>query len=184
VKRQAAPLLRLPPGTSWDEFLAVRSRNFRTKVRQKERQLDRAGRLEYRVTTRPEELEADFATFVELHNARWGGPTKSFEGLADFHLDFLRAALERGWLRLRFLELDGRPLVALYNLRFGDSEGCYQTGRDPQERRSVGFLLHARAIRECLEDGLSEYRLLRGGEEYKARFANATADLVTVAREA
>lgn len=184
VKQQAAPLLRLPEGASWDEFLAGRSRNFRVKARQKERQLARSGQLAYRFTTRPEELEADFATFVELHNARWGGPTKSFEGLEDFHLEFTARALERGWLRLRFLELDGRPLVALYNLRFGASEGCYQTGRDPEERRSVGFVLHAHAIRECLEDGIAEYRLLRGGEEYKARFANDTADLVSVAREA
>jgi CelD/BcsL family acetyltransferase involved in cellulose biosynthesis len=184
VKRQPAPLLRLPAGATWEEFLAARSRNFRVKARQKERQLARAGRLVYRCTTDAEELEADFATFVELHNARWGGPTKSFAGLEGFHLDFTARALARGWLRLRFLELDGRPLVALYNLRFGASEGCYQTGRTPEERRSVGFVLHAHAIRECLADGLREYRLLRGGEPYKARFANATADLVSVAREA
>ena len=39
-------------------------------------------------------------------------------------------------------------------------------------------MLHT--IREALNDGVDEYRLLRGAEPYKSRFANADAPLETV----
>jgi CelD/BcsL family acetyltransferase involved in cellulose biosynthesis len=182
VDRTPCPVVPLPGG-GWEEFLAGRSRNFRSQVRGRERRLAEAGRLSYRSTERPEELERDFDAFLALHEARWEGPTSSFRGLRAFHLDFLAQALERGWLRLRFLELDGEPVASLYNLRFGNAESHYQAGRDPaRARESVGFVLHVHAIREALADGLSEYRLLRGGEPYKTRFATQTSDLVSVRR--
>jgi CelD/BcsL family acetyltransferase involved in cellulose biosynthesis len=55
-------------------------------------------------------------------------------------------------------------------------------GRDPElERLSVGLVLLAHTLRDCVEGGLTEYRLLRGGEAYKGRFANADPGLETVA---
>jgi CelD/BcsL family acetyltransferase involved in cellulose biosynthesis len=173
------------PGGGWEEFLAARSRNFRSQLRRSRRRLEEAGSLSFRCTADRDELARDFDTLLTLHAARWGGPTGTFRGLTDFHRDFLGAALDRGWLRLRFLELDGRPLAALYNLRFGGAESFYQSGRDPDHAAdSVGFVAHAHAIRECLDDGLAEYRLLRGGEAYKARFADRDAGLVSVHRRA
>jgi Acetyltransferase (GNAT) domain len=44
----------------------------------------------------------------------------------------------------------------------------------------VGFVLLAHAVRQAAEDGMCEYRLLRGGEEYKYRFATADPGLETV----
>jgi CelD/BcsL family acetyltransferase involved in cellulose biosynthesis len=182
--RQPSPFIQLLGGT-WDDFLATRSRNFRAQVRGRERRLQRAGRMRYRVTSRPDELDRDFDVFLSLHYARWGEPTYSFEGRIGFHREFMREALSRGWLRLRFLELDGRPLAALYNLRFGEAESFYQSGRDPAHHAdSAGFVLQAHAVREALEDGLAQYRLLRGGEAYKARFADRDIGLVSVRRDA
>jgi CelD/BcsL family acetyltransferase involved in cellulose biosynthesis len=43
----------------------------------------------------------------------------------------------------------------------------------------VGILEHS--IRETFNDGLREYRFLRGGEAYKQRYATATEGLITVA---
>ena len=78
------------------------------------------------------------------------------------------------------LELDGRPAAALYNLRFAGSESYYQAGRDPRYARwSVGFLLQCRAIADAIEDGVSEYRFLRGAEPYKYRLADGDSGVVT-----
>jgi CelD/BcsL family acetyltransferase involved in cellulose biosynthesis len=41
-------------------------------------------------------------------------------------------------------------------------------------------VLQVHAIREAAQDGMLEYRFLRGGEEYKARFADRDATLDTV----
>jgi CelD/BcsL family acetyltransferase involved in cellulose biosynthesis len=50
----------------------------------------------------------------------------------------------------------------------------------------VGFVLHTLAIRDALATGAREYRLLRGGEPYKLRLADADrgAETVAVARGA
>jgi CelD/BcsL family acetyltransferase involved in cellulose biosynthesis len=119
---------------------------------------------------------------VRLHRERWGEGSSSFVPPRDaLHRDFAAAALERGWLRLWTLELDGRPAAAWLGYRFGGCEWYYQAGRDPAlEREAVGFVLMAHTVREALNDGVREYRLLLGGEAYKDRFATADPGLETV----
>ena len=46
----------------------------------------------------------------------------------------------------------------------------------------MGFVLLAHTIREALQDGMSEYRLLRGDEDFKYRFATSDPGLETLAR--
>ena len=116
---------------------------------------------------------------------RWraAGGSRAFTNREAFHLDFAAQAFELGWLRLRFLDVDGRSVAALYNIRFGGAEYFYQAGRDPDpelDRTSVGLLLHAHAIREAIGDGLREYRMLRGDEPYKHRFADRDPGLTSV----
>ena len=171
-----------PGGMGFDDWLKSRSKNFREQVRRRERKLAKAHELTYRLTEDPDRLDADLTTLIELHRARWGGDSRSFEDRREaFHRDFARAALERGWLRLWTLELDGRPAASWLGYRFGGAEWYYQAGRDPAlERENVGFVLMAHTIRAALDDGMREYRLLLGGEGYKDRFANADNGLHTV----
>jgi CelD/BcsL family acetyltransferase involved in cellulose biosynthesis len=181
LRTEPSPVL-VTEGRDWDAFLASRSKNFRDQARRRERKLAKAHELSYRLTADPEELERDYATLVRLHRERWGEESSSFVGVREaLHLDFARAALERGWLRLWTLELDGRPVAAWLGFRFGGAEWYYQAGRDPAlEREAVGFVLMAHTVREALNDGVSEYRLLLGGEAYKDRFASADPGLETV----
>jgi CelD/BcsL family acetyltransferase involved in cellulose biosynthesis len=169
---------------SWEDFLAARSGNFRRQLRNGGRRLERAGRVRYRVTADPARLGADLELFFALHQARWrrAGGSRAFTGREGFIRDFASRALARGWLRLRFLEVDERPIATLLNFRFGDAEAHYQAGRDPAfDAASAGILLHAHAIRETLADGLGEYRFLRGGEHYKLRFADHDPGVHTLA---
>jgi CelD/BcsL family acetyltransferase involved in cellulose biosynthesis len=90
--------------------------------------------------------------------------------------------LQRRWLRLWIQELDGAPPAAWYGFRFDGVEAYYQAGRDPSfDRESVGFVLLAHSIRAAFDDGVREYRLLRGDDPYKSRFASADRPLQTVA---
>ena len=182
IQRQASPVLETE-GRTWDEFLASRSRNFREQVRRRERKLGREHDLRFRLSDDPDGLEADMRTLFALHDARWSGTTQTFGGpMAAFHLDFARAALEQGWLRLWVLELDGEPAAAWYGFRYAGVEWYYQMGRDPRrEKQSVGFVLLCHTMREAFDAGMSEYRLLRGNEEYKDRFATSDPGLATIA---
>lgn len=183
LRREGNPVLRVG-GRSWEEILAARSANFREQIRRRERKLAREHELRYRLADDPDRLGEDLDTLIALHEARWAGAeSDAFVGpRRAFHQDFAAQALERGWLRLWFLELDGRPVAAWYGFRYGGAEFYYQAGRDPAwNDRAVGFVLLAHSIREAVADGVREYRLLRGGDPYKGRFADADPGLETIA---
>jgi CelD/BcsL family acetyltransferase involved in cellulose biosynthesis len=180
VRRMASPSVDLTGG--FGGWLAGRSPGFRSQLRRRERRLERDHAVAYRVCDDPERLGRDLDTLFALHRARWGAASGSFdERRRSLHRDFAAFALSRGLLRLRLLELDGRPAAALYNFRAGGCEWYYQAGRDRAlDRDAVGFLLQAHAIRAAAAEGASEYRLLRGAEPYKDRFATHSRDVVTL----
>lgn len=179
VRREESPRIALDADT-WDEFLATRSSNFRQQVRRRERKLIREHGLSYRLSD-DSTLERDLGSVFALHEARWEDlESTSFSRAAAFHREFAAVALDRGWLRLWLAEVGGRPVAAWYGFRFAGAEWYYQAGRDPAwEREAIGFVLLAHTIRSALEDGVTEYRLLLGGESYKDRFASDDPGLET-----
>jgi dTDP-4-amino-4,6-dideoxygalactose transaminase/CelD/BcsL family acetyltransferase involved in cellulose biosynthesis len=182
LERQASPVLRFRDA-SWETFLASLSSRLRHELRHDAAKLAREHDVRYRLADDPSRLQEDLDTLFRLHSARWGGRETPFGGAREaFHRDFASCALERGWLRLWFVELDGEPVATWYGFRFGGVESSYQTGRDPAWRRSsVGLVLLAHAIRQALEEGVREYRFLRGDEPYKRRLANRDPGLETIA---
>jgi CelD/BcsL family acetyltransferase involved in cellulose biosynthesis len=176
--REASPVLHFQQPT-WDAFLAARTANFRQQIRRYPRRLAGHGELSFRLATDPDRLDRDLDTLFALHRARWGGETP-FAADEAFHRDFARLAFGRGWLRLWFLEVGGRPVAALCGFRFAGAESGYQAGREPGfAGGQVGFVLLAHAVRAALEDGMGEFRLLRGEAAYKERFATADPGIET-----
>jgi CelD/BcsL family acetyltransferase involved in cellulose biosynthesis len=183
LDRPANPVVTLA-GVAADELFTRSSKTLRVQLARKERTLASWGRVSYRVTATPDQLGGDLSMLFALHDERWRavGGSRAFAGRERFHRDFAAQALARGWLRLHFLELDGHPIAALYNLRFAGVESNYQAGRDPRfDDASPGLLLHAHAIRDAHATGTREYRFLRGDEPYKRRFADADPGLVSIA---
>ncbi|MBD0316883.1 MAG: GNAT family N-acetyltransferase [Thermoleophilia bacterium] len=182
VAVESSPVARIETA-SWDDFLATRSANVRQQVRRKERKLMREHDARYRLVEDPKDLAPALDALFALHRDRWGGENATrFARTEAFHRDFAATALARGWLRLWLLEVDGRPVAAWKGFRFAGVDWYYQMGRDRDwEHLSVGLVLLAHTIRDCVEAGLSEYRFLRGGEAYKRRFTNADPGLETIA---
>ena len=182
MRRAALPRAALPD--SFDDFLAARSRNFRSQVRRKTRALENDHGARFRRTERPDELHADLEAFFRLHEARWdarGGSSARGERVRAFHLDFASAALERGWLRLWLLEVDGHAVAAWYGWRLGAVYSYYQAGFDPEwSDRSVGLVLLAHTFRAAIEEGAGVYDLLLGDEAYKGRFADSERQVETL----
>jgi CelD/BcsL family acetyltransferase involved in cellulose biosynthesis len=177
IERESSPVLE-GRGRGWEAYLADRSRNFREQVRRRERRLGRGNSVRFRLAADPAALEADLDLLFALHRTRWG--MSSFARAEPFHREFAGLALERGWLRLWVLELGGTPVAAWYGFRFAGTEAYYQAGRDPsQQRGAVGLVLLAHTIRAAFEDGISTYRFLRGGEAYKAHFADGDEPVTT-----
>lgn len=170
--------------TSWDEYLASRSRNFRSQVRRRLRAIEREPSGHFRRTERADELQADLDRFFQLHDVRWegrGGSSIATERSRAFLRDLAGALLERGWLRLWFLELENETLAAWYGWKIGGRYGYYSAGLHPRgEAVSAGFALLSHTIRSAIEEGAQEYALLRGDEPYKARFETRRTEIETV----
>jgi CelD/BcsL family acetyltransferase involved in cellulose biosynthesis len=176
-RRDASPSLHLP--ATWDEYLAARSSNFREQLRRREAALRREGAVVMRLADETT-LDRDLDSLFSLHRARWGATPTDFDD-TPFHRDVARETLGRGWLRLRLLELDGRPIAAWHGFQVGAVCSYYQAGRDPAfERHSVGFVLMASSIHAALAEGATEYRFGRGDEAFKSRFATHDPGLETV----
>jgi CelD/BcsL family acetyltransferase involved in cellulose biosynthesis len=182
------PLIDVASHESWDAYLGTRSSNFRQQVRRFARRAAREADLRLRRTESADELETDMRTFFALHDQRFterGGSSLSAERARSFHLDFAAAALEQGWLRLWFLELDGSPAAAWYGWRLGDRYSYYNSGFDPSfSALSPGLVLISAVIESAFEEGASEFDFLLGEESYKYRFAERerTVSDVTLAR--
>jgi len=181
LRQEANPLLRLR-WSSWDDFLSSKSPNLRQQVRRLERKLVREHGLRYRMTRDRSSLDEDLDVLFRLHGARWANHRSRFgSSEAPFHHEFASRAFDQGWLRLWFLEADGRPVAAWLGYRFAGSGHYYQAGRGPEwQGPSVGLVLLAHTIRAALDDGVSEYRFLRGGEPFKYRFADEDLGLETI----
>jgi CelD/BcsL family acetyltransferase involved in cellulose biosynthesis len=179
--RESSPVVDIETN-DWDQFLARRSSSLRKQIRYQERRLERDHGLRYRLSSDPDRIDDDFELLCHLHERRWAGVSEAFAGeRRAFLRDFAGQALERGWLRLWFLELDGRPAAAWLGFRFGGVEAYYQGGRDPSwDHLSVGAVLVAHTLREAVADGMDEYRFLRGGEAYKGRLATRDPGVETV----
>lgn len=165
-------------GRSWDQYLAGRSRQLRSQLGRKGRGLAKQHQVVFRQTRVRDEVDADLSSLFALHAARWQSRGRA-SSMADrslpaFHSAFAAAALERGWLRLYVMEVDGAAAAAWYGWRLGDRWSYFQAGFDPAwSRQSVGFLLLAETIKDASEEQAAEYDLLLGDEPFKARFAEA-----------
>lgn len=179
--RSPSPVIDLADG-DWEAFLAGRSHNFRQQVRRRERRVRDAGGVVRESTM--ETLEGDLDTLFRLHRLRWGDAASFATGpRAAMVRSYARVALPSGAVRLSILELDGLPVAAHLGLRHGLVYSFWQSGRNPAfENLSVGTVLLLDAVRTALTRGAHEFRLLRGGEEYKWRLATADRPLETVAR--
>jgi CelD/BcsL family acetyltransferase involved in cellulose biosynthesis len=180
VRRTGYPIV--PFNGSWDEFLGSQSQRFRKKLRNSRNRLEREHEVVHRLADAAS-LDRDLDTAFRLHRARFRTHSCFFCGDHEpFQRDFAALALERGWLRLLLLELDGEPVCFEYGFSFQNAYFAYQGGRDPAwARHSVGFLAEIESIRRAFEEGATEYRFLGGDEGYKYRFPIEDPRLETVA---
>ena len=112
VSRQPADscwVLELP--ASWDEYLAGISKSHRKQLRQLERRVLESDRVRWHRVQTAAELEQAWPMLVDLHQRRrrsLGEPgcfaSRVFH---DFHREVAGRLLERGQLRMSWMELDG-----------------------------------------------------------------------------
>lgn len=159
-------------GHTWRSYLATLGSSHCTNFERRVKTLMKKFEVRLERVVFEEQRPQALARLVVLHNKRWHGRgvSEAFDSpaLLSFHDEISRLALERGWLRLFTLKLDGVPAAALYGFRYGHVFNFFQSGFDPcYAKHSVGLVLLGLTIKSALEEDVAQYDLLHGDEAYK-----------------
>jgi CelD/BcsL family acetyltransferase involved in cellulose biosynthesis len=161
----------VPLDENWEKFVTRLSKNMRTNVGRRRRQVAKQFKAEYD-TAAADTLRQAMEDLFRLHNARWRrrGVSGAFAGprIQAFHHDVAAQFLARGWLKLHRLKLDGTTCAAFYCFQLRTRVYYYLSGFDVAFGKfSIGNVLMAHAIERAMLDGAREFDLLRGDETYK-----------------
>ncbi|HKW77562.1 MAG TPA: GNAT family N-acetyltransferase [Candidatus Limnocylindria bacterium] len=177
-----SPRLALP--TSFDAYLAGLPGKERHELRRKMRRLESVGAVSFAYLVEPARA-AGLERFVAWHRATPGekGTFLTPEREAFFR-ELARSGGEAGWWRLGELRLEDRPIASVFAFELDGVVYAYNSAVAPDSASlSPGVLLHAHAIRDAIERGLSAYDFLRGDERYKYDLGGTDVQLYRLTAE-
>ncbi|MEP7153727.1 MAG: GNAT family N-acetyltransferase, partial [Nitrospira sp.] len=184
VSTTCCPMIRLPGDI--ETYRAGLGRNRRYTLQRKTKCLQGAGRVEYSRATSPADIDAAFESLVTLHQQRWStgssGGVFATERSRRFHREMVQVLSERGRVSLDLLELDGRPIAAIYGFVYEGVYYFYLPGFDQTAvpKASPGLLLLYHRIEQSIRDGERTLDLLQGAQPYKLEWSNDLRRSVTL----
>lgn len=178
----SCPFINLS-GHCWESYLSTLGKSHRENLRRRLKELPKRFDVRLEEVRTEEQRRQAMPVLLALHCMRWRGRGGSkalhTPPLVSFHEELSRSALQRGWLRLYVLQLDGKPAAAIYGFRYNDIFYFYQAGFDPGfARYSVGLVTLGLTIKNAIEEGIGKYDLLQGQERYKYLWARDERKLV------
>lgn len=161
------------PG-SMDEYIKRRSKSGKRECR-KIRDWLNDERFEVITPQTVSELEEKWFEFVDLHTMRRSasGEVGCFEHVpfGEFLWDASRRLLEKGLLRLTFVQCDGQPISVQHALVSDDRWMYYQSGMDVSYGEfKPGQLALYHTIQQSIDEGKTYFDMMRGDESYKLRW--------------
>jgi CelD/BcsL family acetyltransferase involved in cellulose biosynthesis len=167
-------------GHTWDSYLATLGASHRANVRRRIRALQQKFDVRFEPVTTEAQRRDALPALVRYHERRFDERGTAFgtRPLRAFHDEMTKRALERGWLRMYVLRLNGTPVAVMYGFLYNGTFSFYQHGFDDQyQQHSIGLVLMALSIRAAIEEGAGEFDMLWGLEAYKFLWARQTRDL-------
>ena len=173
ARTQVAPFLELP--SSWEDCLAGRSRNFRSRWRNTLNRIE--GGSSARLLIAGDGIGADEALdhVADLNRRRWGDRGQSFlsSRYQAFHRELVGRLTPGREVLLAVLEVDGKIVAGRYDFLFAGRILCFQGGWSPECRRlRPGLYLTGKVIQWGIEHGFVEYDFLAGGADYKDQWSS------------
>lgn len=181
---EVAPYVTLP--TDQAAYLASRHGRMRSTITRTAKRLAKAG-VTFGVVAGPgadpAEVERALTALRDLHDGRWGDES-GFLASWDAFAAAVRSGVTAGEFRLHELVgPDGAVVAIEADFVVGGRMSFYQAGRlTDHELRGSGSVLRYDVIGSAIADGCTEFDLLRGGEEYKAEWADHRRGLIRIRR--
>lgn len=185
-RRVVARTLERPPyvavDSEWETFESRVDAKLRRDLRRRRRLLDSEGSVSFEVLDGTERLNASLEEGFGVEASGWKGEQgtaiASSPETTAFYTQIARWAASRGWLKLAFLRLDGRPLAFHYGLEYGRTYYLLKGGYDPAYRRfAPGKLLVAFMIERAFAESLQRFDFGGEDEPFKAEWASGHREL-------
>jgi CelD/BcsL family acetyltransferase involved in cellulose biosynthesis len=170
---------------SFESYEAGLGRKHRKELRRMRRRIEDEGELTFEFADGREDLDSLLEQGFAIEGSGW----KSERGTAihaapeahRFYTEVARWAASRGWLRLAFLRLDGRPIAAEFDLACAGSLYALKSGFDREYGAfGPGQLLTGECIERGFAEGLTSYEFLGTDEPYKMAWTSTTHERVRV----
>jgi hypothetical protein len=166
---------RLSLPTQWDAYFGSLSKNLRRDAKRMDRDYINTGRAVLHSVEGLGQLPYAMNVLLELHQRRRRtlGEAGCFNSVrfTTFYRNVVPRLFCQGQVDFYWLELDGKPVAAEYQLVGNGILYEYQAGLDPDAMEcQPGKLLNLAILRRAIERGYHQYDFLRGDEPYKARF--------------
>ena len=165
--------------STWEEFLRQLDGKQRHEVRRKLRRLHDAGDIRFRVVRSTSRLTDAMEIFLRLFAMnREDKATFMTDRMAAFFRALAFALADEGLLRLFFLELDGQPVASVFCFDHQSTRYLYNSAYDnAYSEIGVGLMCKVLSIKAAIDEGLSTYNFLKGGEIYKYRLGGKEVPL-------
>jgi CelD/BcsL family acetyltransferase involved in cellulose biosynthesis len=165
---------RIDLPATWEAYLDTLSKSHRKQMRRAERRLD-DDRLACHTARSVDDAAQALEILIELHQRRQrslGRPgCFDSEQFVAFHRDAVRRLAAAGQARIDWIERDGQPIAAEYQLLGSDVVYAYQSGIAPEWLSlEPGRMVMVAAIRAAIAGRYRVYDFLRGDEPYKAHW--------------
>jgi CelD/BcsL family acetyltransferase involved in cellulose biosynthesis len=169
----------------WESFESSLPSRLVRDVRRRRRKLEELGEVRLEISDGSDRLEDLLAAGFRLEASGW----KAAEGTAivssretqRFYEAIARWSAERGWLRLFFLRVGGRPIAFQLALEHGRTHYFLKGGYDPDDSAySPGKLLLHATLAHALERGNERYELMGDVEPWKLEWTTKMEERVSL----
>lgn len=170
---------------TWTQYLSTLESSFRPLLTRYPKRLQSRYSVRIVRCEREEDLKDNLQTLFTLHQMRWVGRGEpgafSSVGRRDFYFRMAAAFLQRGWLELWLLALDGETVGAQFCFRYNNTVSLLQEGFHPKyTAEKIGYALRAHVLEETIRTGAQRYDFLGGADSYKAKFGARQANYLNV----
>jgi CelD/BcsL family acetyltransferase involved in cellulose biosynthesis len=175
----------VPLPENWESYLSQLSDEQSKGIARYTRRLGRHHAFRIFKCEARDELVPYLEAFFDLHQKRWQsqGQPGSFDGQQRryFYHQMSRAFLQRGWLELWLLELDGKMAAAQFAFRYGDTVYQLQEGLDPQYYSDrAGMVLRAHILKDLIARGVRRYDFLGGLDPHKQSWGAKSSNYIDI----
>ena len=169
ICRQTDVSFELDLPATWDEYMLLLKGKQRHEIRRKQRRLQEAGNISYRVVTEVTEVKKEIETFFKLFRSnREDKKVFMTDKMASFFRSLADSLAAEKMFKLLFMDINAIPAAAVLCFDYNSSIYLYNNGFDIRfNSLSVGTLCKVFSIKDSVEKGRHKYDFLKGVETYK-----------------